>query len=127
MKMSIAFWKDMFKFQGKLARKAYWVGSIVNAILLALLFYAISYSAGFIGEFRGTASETTERWVLIIFIVEYLVYFLACMSAAVKRLRDAGFSPWFVLGLFFPLLNMVVIVLLVMETKQHHHETREAK
>lgn len=112
------FWTKMFDYRGKMNRKDFWLGNIVNAILILVLFYTGSYLLGFVGGYSGAEEATFEAFSLLLFLLLFVVYFLAYLSAGVRRLRDAGFHPTWILATFVPILSIVLIVFFCLPTKE---------
>lgn len=88
-------------------------------------------------EFKGCASRSEFWWfALVSFLVSILLgiiagivhlplsilYFLAVLLPSIavgaRRLRDAGFSPWLMLLLLIPLVQLALIVLWIFPTKK---------
>ena len=88
------FWdivtKHFFDFNGKEGRKVYW------------LFFLNSFIIGFI---ISIISSTLN------YIVS-LVLFLPSLGILVRRLRDAGFSPWLALLVLVPVVGWIALVIL---------------
>lgn len=88
-------------FSGRWTRTQYWMFVLVN--LLILLGIAV------IENFIRTA---------LISSIYGLVLLIPGISAGVRRLRDAGFSPWWLLLAFIPVIGTIaLIVLLAQPTK----------
>lgn len=114
----IDYWRKMFDYKGKSGRKNFWLGSIANALILYAVFYILSYILAFIGGFFDADVATVENFFVFLFVIEFIFYFLASLSAIVRRLRDAGISPWWIIGWFFPGVNIVVLVFLFFKSKE---------
>ena len=82
--------KHFLDFQGKEGRKVYW------------LFVLNTFIIGFI---IGLISSTLN------YIVS-LILFLPSLGILVRRLRDAGFSPWLALLLLIPVVGWIIVVIL---------------
>lgn len=89
----IICWMRIFNYSGKSSRMEYWyfVGlSLVVLSLISIFLLQINSAAHYI-------------YVLVAF--NLLPYF----SALVRRIRDAGYSPWYVLLHFVPIIGQAVI------------------
>ena len=102
MKEFILMFKNTFNFSGKSSRREYWVAMLFNCIVSALLFVLV-LPLVFDVDLMITAyiSLTTLYEVLL---------FVPMLSLTVRRLRDAGKSPWWI---FISLTFIGSIILLV--------------
>ncbi|MBM7616624.1 uncharacterized membrane protein YhaH (DUF805 family) [Weissella uvarum] len=101
------YWKKMFNYNSRISRTEFFVGSIVNAILGFLTYYILAYVLGFIGGLTDADLGTLEAIVLFLVVIFWVLYTLAGISALNRRLRDAGFNPWWTVANFFPVLQLV--------------------
>lgn len=87
-------------YQGKATRPQFWY---------FLLFYTIiAFVAGFV---FGLVHLPILAYVVILgLICPYI-----CL--AIRRLRDAGFPAWTIIGFFIPVVSLIMLVLLAMPTK----------
>ena len=82
--------KHFFDFSGKEGRKVYW--------LFCLNCFIVSFILGLI--------SSTISYIFS------LVVLLPSLGILVRRLRDAGFSPWLALLLLVPVVGWIVVVIL---------------
>ena len=82
--------KHFFDFNGKEGRKVYW--------LFFLNCFIVSFILGFI--------SSTISYIFS------LVVFLPSLGILVRRLRDAGFSPWLALLVLVPVVGWIALVIL---------------
>lgn len=89
-----------FDYQGTANRPTFWYFFLFNFVIL--------FAAGFIFGLFGLP-----------FLAYLVALAILCpyFCLAMRRLRDAGFPEWMVVGLIIPLVNLVVLVLLAMPTK----------
>lgn len=101
-------WRD---FEGTSSRSEYW-----NFVLIAVALVVISafLRAGMVdhGESEARILITSAPFLLLWFII-----FVVGISATIRRLNDAGFSPKWALLLLVPVANLAVIALLARRTK----------
>lgn len=82
--------KHFFDFGGKETRKVYWL-FYLNCIILYFILGLIS----------GTVSAIVG-----------LILLLPALGILVRRLRDAGFSPWLALLLLVPVVGWIIVAIL---------------
>ena len=89
----------LFSEKGRISRRTYWIKGVLagNAIILCLYFIGLVFSAPLLR--------------LPLFIIGLAI----ALSPLVKRIQDRNRSPWFVLGLAVPILNIIVAVWLFVE------------
>ncbi len=92
-----------FDFKSRIARKEYFGSQLLvflSIILLVLLFSFISFLSSAIGTVLG--------FVLVL----YLLAALWCqLPLSVRRLRDAGFNPWWVLVGILPFGGLALFIM----------------
>ncbi|AWG26682.1 hypothetical protein FK004_16340 [Flavobacterium kingsejongi] len=93
---------NTFNFRGVTGRKAYWSYLLVYYITLFIL-------AGILGVVTGRYQKINNIQPNGLLFTDVYVYYsillLPMVSATVRRLRDAGLSPWLVL---VPVLNVLL-------------------
>ena len=82
--------KHFFDFDGKENRKVYWLFAL-NCFILSLILGAISSTISYIFS---------------------LIILLPSLGLLVRRLRDAGLSPWLALLLLVPVVGWIAVVIL---------------
>lgn len=82
--------KHFFDFGGKEKRKVYWL-FVLNCFIVSFILGLISSTISYIFS---------------------LVILLPSLGILVRRLRDAGFSPWLALLLLVPVVGWIVVVIL---------------
>ncbi len=82
--------KHFFDFGGKENRKVYWLW-VLNCFIVSFILGLISSTISYIFS---------------------LVVLLPSLGILVRRLRDAGFSPWLALLLLIPVVGWVAVVIL---------------
>jgi uncharacterized membrane protein YhaH (DUF805 family) len=94
--------KGMFKLEGRLRRREYWVSKLINVAILYILYglmFGISAIAGHSmfysdsGSVGFSTSGHIEQILFVILIVLFTIYYcLFSIFVGVKRFHDAGFS-----------------------------------
>ena len=92
-----------FDFKSRIARKEYFGSQLlvlISIILLVILFSFISFLSSAIGTALGFV------------LVFYLLAALWCqLPLSVRRLRDAGFNPWWVLVGILPFGGLALFIM----------------
>lgn len=83
--------KHYVDFSGRATRKQFW--------LYTLFVYVILLVIGFFGDTGAMISNICLLAVL-----------LPSLAIAARRLRDGGFSPWFLLFLLLPAVGWIVLL-----------------
>ncbi len=102
------FW-DVIKnhyvdFAGKATRKQFW--------LYVLWYIIVSFGLGLVFSFFGSMRLT----LCYLFVLAIL---LPSLAITARRLRDASFSPWWLLLLLLPYLGILsVLILCLMPSKK---------
>lgn len=82
--------KHFFDFGGKETRKVYWL-FVLNCFIVSFILGLISSTISYIFS---------------------LIILLPSLGILVRRLRDAGFSPWLALLLIIPIVGWIAVVIL---------------
>ena len=111
-------WKD---WSGRSNRPEYWFFSLYATIIMFILM-GVDKLIGFqFFNWLDPFSETNNSGILTaLFLLGTLP---ASLALTVRRIHDRGHSGWWLLGLFIPVLNFVVLYWLVRAAK----DTPEAK
>ncbi len=111
-------WKD---WSGRSNRPEYWFFSLYATIIMFILM-GVDKLIGFqFFNWIDPFSESNNSGILTaLFLLGTLP---ASLALTVRRIHDRGHSGWWVLGLFIPVLNFVVLYWLVRAAK----DTPEAK
>ncbi|MBM7617612.1 uncharacterized membrane protein YhaH (DUF805 family) [Weissella uvarum] len=112
------YWKQMFDYRSKQGRLSFFVGFTVNALLVGVAYYAISYILGFMGGYYDADEGSIDVMIMAITWVMIIAYTVAYISSLNRRLRDAGFNPWWTLGDFVPLVQIAVFIFTFFPTKK---------
>ncbi len=88
-------YKKSFDFESRSTRSEYFTFTIFVT--------AISFALALVNPFLG--------------LLVSVIHFPACLAAIARRLRDAGFSPWWAIVNLVPILNYFLIIPLRRESK----------
>ena len=107
---------------GRSDRPEYWWFTLYATIVFGLFALVDNYVLGFtFFSILDPFGEMKESGVLVLLWTLGTLVQSICLTA--RRLHDRGHSGWWVLGLFVPVLNFVVLYWLVRAAK----DTPEAK
>lgn len=93
---------NTFNFKGLTTRKEYWLYLLfyyVSLMILAFILGAIS------GNYIRANNITPNGSMFVNVYFYYSILLIPMISATVRRLRDAGVSPWLI---FVPILNIIL-------------------
>ncbi|MBM7616625.1 uncharacterized membrane protein YhaH (DUF805 family) [Weissella uvarum] len=111
------YWTQMFDYTDRTERKPFWIGYLGNGVLVGVIYIFLSFIIGAVTGFVDADENTMEAIVIIVLIILYLIYWIAGLAARTRRLRDAGFNPWWILLSFIPIASVVVFIMLFFPTK----------
>ncbi|MBO4675008.1 MAG: DUF805 domain-containing protein [Elusimicrobiaceae bacterium] len=90
--------KHYVDFSGRATRKQFW--------LFVLWSFVVFFVLGLVFGLVGISPETSAT----ISKVLYLAIFLPSLGIAARRLRDGGFSPWWLLIGLVPFIGWIVLL-----------------
>lgn len=108
-------WNALFKpfeFSGTLGRKNYWVG-ILQWVGVLVFFIIILAVLGVDAEEVLYVEDIDTFWDVVKLLVVVLYIPLCMISGAVRRLRDAGKSPWLWLLGLIPVVGQIILIVLL--------------
>ncbi len=89
-----SLYKDIFKFSGVSDWAEYWTQALYTILITAITFV--------LREQMVLAQLNPSRTLSTLYLISLAIFVItafACITAKIRRLRDAGFSPWvFLLG-----------------------------
>lgn len=88
-------------FNGRAARKEYWMYGVINAVI----YLTLSAVLGFIGGEKGSLH--------LIAVVYLLATACPSIGVGVRRLHDTGKSGWWMLTTFIPFVGSFVLLALM--------------
>ena len=115
IKAYIDFWKRAFDFSGRSTRPDYWWAYLVNVIIFCVLIPFFSNVDFSDPALLNNSTELqkiiiTYAWPLMLFS---LIELIPQLSLQIRRLRDAGFHPAWVLLSYIGLVPILAIFSLI--------------
>ena len=115
MKIFIRYYfRNFANFKGVMSRKEYWMFALMSCIIFLLLGLLGGGLLGFSAMAEGLLQIFSSGFgILLLSILGVLVVFypIPSLAATVRRLRDAGKSPYWILWLCLP--NIITLILYV--------------
>lgn len=105
MEYMLDYWKGITDYKGRSTRKEFWMGWFLTYIVAWLLPLVLV-----------VFSEDNETLYIVVKYAINFAMLAMTVPAVCRRLRDAGFSVWFILLAFIPVAWIVLIVFLCMGT-----------
>ncbi len=104
--------KNYADFSGRATRKEYWSFTLVNSLIIGILFGLSTYAESNMYDYWGVniSMYYLSLSLLILLIVWSVVIFIPSLSVTVRRLHDVGKSGWYILLSLVPYANIVVFV-----------------
>lgn len=119
--------KLFFSYEGRIKRLPFLIGQIVIIVITRLSLYysgVMDYlikgdylsgnMQGFLEIKLFSVYSGFQLWLIYtLFILSMLVLIYSTVCLDMKRFRDIGHSPWFVLLCFVPIVNLVTLLYLL--------------
>lgn len=103
--------KKYFAFSGTATRSEYWG---VNVLMSVIFFGAVMIGAVIAGEQSAAATLIGS----LVILAGSIASLWTLLAVAIKRCRDAGLNPWWILAELIPYVGFVVwIVIGVVKTQ----------
>lgn len=116
--------KNYKNFSGRATRSEFWWWTLLSfpAMLLALTPFSllVALSSKLFGN-ENEVSHFTFILMGIPVLIILIFFFCASLSVTIRRLRDAGYSPWFLLILCIPYLGPIFILFWCIEPSEPTH------
>ena len=103
-----AFWVKSFVFEGKANRVDFWLAVAANVIILVIFLALIAILVALVGDSVAIAPIA----LVVIYSVATIV---PNISIQVRRLRDAGFNPWFLLVSLIPYAGGLILFMMYLQ------------
>jgi uncharacterized membrane protein YhaH (DUF805 family) len=100
------FWRNSFDFSGRSTPGQYWGAQAMNLLVFFLLILLFIVVAPAIGHVSGATPTYT-------FIVYGLAILIPSVSIQIRRLRDAGFDPWWILVGIIPWVGPLALFIVL--------------
>ena len=120
------FWLDMGDYRSVSSRKEFWTGYLGNIAIIMVIYVIFSMMLGIVGG----VLEVSEEGILILQVIAIslllmvnLAFWIASLAAMTRRIRDAGFSPWWTVATVVPLVQIVPFIFLFFPTKNNGMNT----
>lgn len=104
-------WKRFADFNGRSRRKEYWTFTL-GSILAAIFFYVPAL----------LIKTTNPSLALGLISVYALAAFIPSWSCGVRRLHDTGRSGFYLLLSFIPIVNLILIYILAIDSARGSNE-----
>ena len=102
-------WKNCFNFKGRASRAEYWKAVVVNVICSVLLLFIF-------GALIEGASYDAEDGLIVAMLISYVILQYPQLPMAARRLRDANFSPVWLLLVFTGYGSIVLLIFLCLKS-----------
>jgi uncharacterized membrane protein YhaH (DUF805 family) len=102
----------LFSPSGAIGRRPFWIGTGA-AVALTIAGFVVEYLAK-----GGSNALTGAIFSLLLQLVAWVITFML----AIKRLRALGQSPWYVLMLFVPVINLIWYVVIGLDSADDNPE-----
>jgi uncharacterized membrane protein YhaH (DUF805 family) len=117
MKLYLKVFKNYANFKGRASRREYWVFSLINALILLILFWLCNLLFTYSGELETGLLNTVLNVATIIFIFALIIFILGLIVPSyalfVRRVHDSGRSGWHAIPLLVMPINGFIINLFV--------------
>ena len=124
MKEYVQAFKQYAEFSGRSRRRAYWMFILTHTIItiVATMFAWLGMAIGFLNEsgplWLGPILFFGSPSLLFIYSVATLIPLLAI---ATRRLHDIGFTGWYLLLLFIPIVGAIILFIFTIRGSQPGH------
>lgn len=113
------FLKYYFTFQGRVGRMQYFGGTF----FISFLFIVVGLPFVVLARYAENAGQIFTAMLGISIIVLFILSIWANISLTVRRIKDVGMSPWSILLILIPLINVIMnLVLLFIAGDPHETE-----
>ena len=98
--------KQYFDFKGKMPLKQYWIS---NLLVVPLFTFAFTFFLALLVGWEYMSSSFSE----ILDTLFTLFIFIPTLACAIRRLKDAGKNPWWVLIGIVPIVGWIWLIVLL--------------
>lgn len=96
-------WKRAFDFSGRTSRIDYWTAVGVNILIVIVVSIIDAFIMTQI--FGDNATLAT--------FIYGLAFFIPGLALVIRRLRDAGRTPWWLLSFFIPIIGPLFVFVII--------------
>ena len=114
------FWNRSFDFGGKTSRKSFW-----NVFGWNLLIELILVVSGLGTSFESSRKELSNYFVLVPFYGFIIISLIPSISIQVRRLRDIGRNPLWMLMSFVPFVGGIILLIFYLSTSKEDRRERK--
>ena len=104
----LTVWWALFRFRGRITRQTYFLGA---ALMLVVQIYIILNLA----LLDNNEDSQMAMWGFIM-IASWILSSLAIFALTIKRLHDVDMSALFIALLFFPMVNLLFVIYLMLKS-----------
>jgi len=120
----ISYLKSGLDFKGRISRRSYFLGQFQAIFSLILLLGVILVVGAMLDVISG--SDIFLNFLIYPYSIFALYNFWCQLPWSIKRLRDAGYNPWFVLLVFIPLGGLALLGMHLSQTKNKNTKISKA-
>ena len=96
------YWKRYIDFKGNSSRSEFWFATLFLVLVGFIVFIADAV--------RSTSSPDPDASLLLFTNIWFLLTAIPSLSLAIRRIRDAGLSPWLILVGLVPLAGSIALL-----------------
>lgn len=100
--------KQYFDFKSRARRKEYWMFTLVNILILAVLSVI---------DFVVLGADI-ETGGMILYPIYALLVLIPSLAVGVRRLHDSGRSGWNMLTVFIPIIGSLVLIYFLVQDSE---------
>lgn len=98
-------------FSGRARRKEYWMFSLINIIIIAVLYAILMSSVDYYsGDISGLGI-----FALVVLCIYALGIFIPSLAVTIRRLHDTDKSGWWYLISFIPFGGLIIFVFMCLD------------
>jgi uncharacterized membrane protein YhaH (DUF805 family) len=101
-------WQRFADFNGRARRKEYWTFTLVNTLIAIVLYVPALFMQ------KGNPSLALP--LISLYALYSLASFIPTLSCSVRRLHDTGRSGFYLLLSFIPLVGLILIYILAIDS-----------
>ena len=115
-------WRKTADYVGVARRGEFWPFTLINfAILVAELVFAVAWYNALSDDYGNLRSDQEGPFFFVLFLIyaSYVILSIPWFSMAVRRVRDATGSGWWLLTCLIPVIGgLVLLVLFLLPTRK---------
>lgn len=104
------YWKNYFNFSGRTRRKDFWLATLMNIIISAIISVILT-KTGSTGQIDpNTGLAILVPWASAVSGIWSLVNLIPGISLFTRRMHDTGKRFWYFLWLFLPFAGFIIVL-----------------